>query len=112
MPVPARLATRLIALTGALALAATVLVGMGGQGTDIARAAGSPPPSTAAAILSVIEKPGWMTGSITSIAGDDDSMYVISDDSNLVELNPATGAWGTPRKIAYVPPNAGTLGQR
>ena len=99
MPVPARLATRLTALTGVLALAATVLVGMGGQGTNVARAAGSTPPNTAAAILSVIEKPGWMTGSIKSIAGRDDSMYLISDDT-LVELNPATGAWGAPKGVA------------
>ena len=93
---------RLAAVSGALALGAGALVGVTGPVvTPVAQAAGSPPPSSAAAILSRISPPTWMTGPIKSIAGRDDSMYVISDDT-LVELNPATGTWGSPKGIAYI----------
>ena len=97
------LLTRLTVGACALALAAGVLVGVTGPvATPVAHAAGSPPPSdSAAAILSQISPPAWMTGPITSIAGLDDSMYVISDDT-LVELNPATGGWGSPQGVAYI----------
>ena len=93
---------RLAAVSGALALGAGVLVGVTGPvAAPVAQAAGSPPPSSAAAILSQISPPAWMTGPIKSIAGRGDSMYVISDDT-LVELNPATGTWGSPKGIAYI----------
>ena len=101
------LLTRLTVGACALALAAGVLVGVTGPvATPVAQAAGSPPPSSAAAILSQISPPAWMTGPITSIAGLDDSMYVISDDT-LVELNPATGNWGNRLSVVAGQPASG-----
>lgn len=103
MPGRAALTAKLTAGASVLALGAGVLVGVsGGVVTRAAQAAGSPPPSSAAAILSRITPPAWMTGPIKSIASVDDSMYVISDDT-LVALNPATGSWGSPLGISYIP---------
>lgn len=104
---PARVRHSLV-MTTALTLAAGALVGTGvaSRSGDNAQAAPQVSPrsvsNSVAAIVSEIATPDWMTGPVKDIAGRDDSMYVVSDDT-LVELSPLTGAWGAPRGIAYIP---------